>query len=74
MQHRGAASAAGLPRRSQELTAEHGVVLVFDEVITGFRVGLQGAQGLLGVTPDLAVFAKALAAGSRSPQWWAGAR
>ena len=45
------------------ITAEHGVVLVFDEVITGFRVGLQGAQGLLGVTPDLAVFAKALAAG-----------
>ena len=39
------------------------MVLVFDEVITGFRVGLQGAQGLLGVTPDLAVFAKALAAG-----------
>ncbi len=47
----------------RELTARHGVVLVFDEVITGFRVGLQGAQGLLGVTPDLAVFAKALAAG-----------
>ena len=47
----------------RELTAEHGAVLIFDEVITGFRVGLQGAQGLLGVTPDLAVFAKALAAG-----------
>ena len=47
----------------RELTADHGIVLVFDEVITGFRVGLRGAQGLLGVTPDLAVFAKALAAG-----------
>ena len=47
----------------RELTAEHGVVLIFDEVITGFRIGLNGAQGLLGVTPDLATFAKALAAG-----------
>ena len=47
----------------RELCTEHGVVLIFDEVITGFRVALQGAQGLLGVTPDLAVFAKALAAG-----------
>jgi glutamate-1-semialdehyde 2,1-aminomutase len=37
--------------------------LIFDEVITGFRVGLGGAQALLGVTPDLAVFAKAMAAG-----------
>jgi glutamate-1-semialdehyde 2,1-aminomutase len=37
--------------------------LIFDEVITGFRVGLGGAQALLGVTPDLAVFAKALGAG-----------
>ena len=47
----------------REITADNGIVLVFDEVITGFRVALDGAQGLLGVTPDLAVFAKALAAG-----------
>ncbi len=47
----------------RELTARHGIVLIFDEVITGFRVALDGAQGLLGVTPDLAVFAKAVAAG-----------
>jgi glutamate-1-semialdehyde 2,1-aminomutase len=40
-----------------------GVVLIFDEVITGFRVGLGGAQARLGVVPDLAVFAKALGAG-----------
>jgi glutamate-1-semialdehyde 2,1-aminomutase len=39
------------------------VVLIFDEVITGFRVALDGAQGRYGVTPDLAVFAKAAAAG-----------
>ena len=38
-------------------------MLIFDEVITGFRVGLHSAQGLLGVTPDLAVFAKSLAGG-----------
>jgi glutamate-1-semialdehyde 2,1-aminomutase len=45
------------------LCDEHGALLVFDEVITGFRVGPGGAQGLLGVTPDLTVLAKALGAG-----------
>ncbi|MGH6954232.1 MAG: aspartate aminotransferase family protein [Alphaproteobacteria bacterium] len=48
---------------ARRLCDREGVVLIFDEVITGFRVGLSSAQGLLGVTPDLAVFAKALAAG-----------
>jgi glutamate-1-semialdehyde 2,1-aminomutase len=47
----------------RRLCDAHGVVLIFDEVITGFRVGLGGAQGRLGVTPDLAVFAKAMGAG-----------
>ena len=47
----------------RDLTTKHGVVLIFDEVVTGFRVGLTGAQGQFGVTPDLAVFAKAVAAG-----------
>jgi len=47
----------------REITRERGIVLIFDEVITGFRVGLGGAQELLGITPDLAVFAKAVAAG-----------
>lgn len=41
----------------------NGTVLIFDEVITGFRVGVSGAQGLFGVTPDLAVFGKAMASG-----------
>ena len=45
------------------LTEQHGTVLIFDEVVTGFRVGLSGAQGRFGVTPDLAVFAKAVAGG-----------
>jgi glutamate-1-semialdehyde 2,1-aminomutase len=40
-----------------------GAVLIFDEVITGFRVGLGGAQALLGVRPDLSVFGKAIANG-----------
>lgn len=47
----------------RDLCTEHGIVLIFDEVITGLRVALDGAQVLLEVTPDLAVFAKALAAG-----------
>ena len=47
----------------RELTRDHGVVLIFDEVITGFRCSLGGAQGHFGVTPDLATFAKAIAGG-----------
>lgn len=42
---------------------QHGALLFMDEVITGFRLGLGGAQGRLGVTPDLATFAKAMAGG-----------
>lgn len=50
---------------ARRATTDHGVVLIFDEVITGFRLGLAGAQGHYGVTPDLATFAKALAAGEK---------
>ena len=53
----------GYLERVREITRQHGIVLIFDEVITGFRVALDGAQGLLGVVPDIAIFAKALAAG-----------
>ncbi len=42
---------------------KHGTLLIFDEVITGFRLGAAGAQGRFGVTPDLAIFAKAIANG-----------
>lgn len=42
---------------------EHGALLYFDETITGFRLGLSGAQGRFGVTPDLSSFAKAMAGG-----------
>ena len=48
---------------ARRLCDEYGVVLIFDEVITGFRLGLSGAQGRFGVTPDLALFGKAMAAG-----------
>ncbi len=47
----------------RELCTKHGVVLIFDEVITGFRLAPGGGQAYFGVTPDLAVFAKGLAAG-----------
>lgn len=48
---------------ARRLCDRHGIVLIFDEVITGFRLGPGGAQGLLGVTPDLTVLGKALGAG-----------
>jgi glutamate-1-semialdehyde 2,1-aminomutase len=53
----------GFLELARELTRSNGTVLIFDEVITGFRVGYGGAQQRLGVTPDLAVFAKAMASG-----------
>jgi glutamate-1-semialdehyde 2,1-aminomutase len=54
---------AGFLQGLRELCDRHGVVLIFDEVITGFRLGLGGAQQYYGVIPDLAVFGKALASG-----------
>jgi glutamate-1-semialdehyde 2,1-aminomutase len=45
------------------LCSEYQIVLIFDEVITGFRLGLGGAQGYFRVTPDLATFGKAMANG-----------
>jgi glutamate-1-semialdehyde 2,1-aminomutase len=50
-------------RGLRELTARHDVVLIFDEVISGFRVHPSCAQGLYGVTPDMTVLAKVLAGG-----------
>ncbi|KHL70809.1 glutamate-1-semialdehyde 2,1-aminomutase [Pseudomonas flexibilis] len=45
------------------LCDEHGVVLIFDEVMTGFRVALGGAQAHFGVTPDLSTFGKIVGGG-----------
>ena len=50
-------------RRLRELTARHRVLLIFDEVISGFRCSPGGAQKLYGVTPDLTTLAKILAGG-----------
>ncbi len=47
----------------RDITARTGALLIFDEVITGFRLGLQGAQGRYGVVPDLAAYAKAVGGG-----------
>lgn len=47
----------------REICTKHGIILVIDEVITGFRVGLTGAQGQSGVYGDLTVYAKAIASG-----------
>ena len=47
----------------REITSRHGAILVFDEVITGFRHGMGGLQGKTGVTPDLTTLGKAMANG-----------
>jgi glutamate-1-semialdehyde 2,1-aminomutase len=49
--------------RVRALCDEHGALLIFDEVVTGFRTGLGGAQGYFGVRPDLTVFGKCVAGG-----------
>ena len=49
--------------RCEELARRHGALFIFDEVVTGFRVALGGAQEHFGVTPDLACFGKAMANG-----------
>jgi glutamate-1-semialdehyde 2,1-aminomutase len=47
----------------RDITCRHGSLLVFDEVITGFRLGLAGAQGLYGIQPDLTVLGKIIGGG-----------
>jgi glutamate-1-semialdehyde 2,1-aminomutase len=47
----------------RELCTKHDIVLIFDEVITGFRLSLAGAQGYFGIVPDLTIFGKAIANG-----------
>jgi glutamate-1-semialdehyde 2,1-aminomutase len=50
----------------RDITRRHGVPLIFDEVVTGFRLAPGGAQQLFGVIPDLTTFAKAIAGGAPS--------
>jgi len=47
----------------RELCTKHGAVLIFDEVMTGFRVGPGSAQGLYGIVPDLSTFGKVVGGG-----------
>ncbi|MGV8025988.1 MAG: aspartate aminotransferase family protein [Anaerolineaceae bacterium] len=50
-------------RQVRELCDEFGVLLIFDEVVTGFRLGMGGAQGYFGVKPDLTVLGKCITGG-----------
>jgi glutamate-1-semialdehyde 2,1-aminomutase len=47
----------------RELTEKHGALLIFDEVMTGFRVAYGGAQSLYGITPDLTALGKVIGGG-----------
>ena len=53
----------GYLERVRELCDQYGIVLCFDEVLTGFRAGLNCAQGVLGITPDLTTVGKAVGGG-----------
>lgn len=53
----------GFLQRLRELTQAHGCLLIFDEVMTGFRVALGGAQSLYGITPDLTTLGKVIGGG-----------
>lgn len=54
---------AGFLEGLREITTEHGALLVFDEVMTGFRISYGGAQGKFGVTPDLTTMGKVIGGG-----------
>ena len=57
------APAAGFLEGLRDLCTRHGAVLIFDEVMTGFRVGPRGAQGLYGIRPDLTTLGKIVGGG-----------
>lgn len=65
---------AGYLQHARDACTQHGIVLAFDEVITGFRVGLGGAQAHFGVPPDLTIMGKALAGGGLPVSALAGHR
>ena len=58
----------------RELCDRYGALLIFDEVVTGFRIGISGAQGYFGVEPDLTVFGKVVAGGYPSAGGLGGKR
>ena len=55
--------APGFLETLREQCTRHGALLIFDEVMTGFRVGPQGVQGLTGIVPDLTTLAKVIGGG-----------
>lgn len=55
--------APGFLQGLRDLCTQHGAVLIFDEVMTGFRVGIRGASGLYDVTPDLTTLGKIIGGG-----------
>lgn len=57
------APAPGFLETARTLTRQYNMLLIFDEVITGFRLALGGAQEVYGVVPDIAIYAKAIAGG-----------
>ena len=57
--------AAGFLNSLRSITEAHGALLIFDEVITGFRVAYGGTQSLFGVTPDITQWARSSAEGCR---------
>ena len=57
------AARARLPRGPARVCDRHGAVLIFDEVMTGFRVARAGAQALYGITPDLTTLGKVIGGG-----------
>jgi glutamate-1-semialdehyde 2,1-aminomutase len=57
------APAEGFLKTLREVTSQDGALLIFDEVITGFRLGLAGAQGMYGIRPDLTTLGKIIGGG-----------
>ena len=53
-----------------ELCKKYGALLIFDEVVTAFRLSPHGAQGIMGVEPDLTVFGKVIAGGYPGAGGW----
>lgn len=53
----------GYLQEVRKITAEHDILLIFDEVITGYRLGIGGAQKLFGVTPDITTLGKIIGGG-----------
>ena len=51
------------PKGVQALCRKYGALLVCDEVVSGFRIGLSGAQGYYGIDPDITIFGKVIAGG-----------